>query len=247
MFKKLQDYIEILQNAKNQYDYSNVRDRISIFLLNAYSKEIQESFDEVSIESDIILSNWQGKRSIAIGYVESLIAMSLKSEVEELSAPSILRVEKLSKSSNMVFIVHGRDNELKESVARFILNIGLEPIILHEQANSSNTVIEKLEKYSNVSFAIVLLTPDDVGSLSGDDGNLHKRARQNVILELGYFMGKLGRTHVCALKREEIELPSDYHGILYINIDSEGAWKTKLAQEIVESGIKIKIEGILKK
>lgn len=89
--------------------------------------------------------------------------------------------------SEKVFLVHGHDNELKETVARFLEKIGLIPIILHEQASKGQTIIEKFEEHSNVSYAIVLMTPDDVGNLKSNKGKLNQRARQNVIFELGYF------------------------------------------------------------
>ena len=143
-----------------------------------------------------------------------------------------------------VFIVHGHDDAAKEGVARFVEKIGLTPVILHEQANSGRTVIEKFEVFSgDVAFAIVLLTPDDTGSEKG--GSAQPRARQNVIMELGYFMGRLGRTRVCALYKGDVELPSDYQGILYVPMDPAGAWKTRIAQELVHSKITIDLEGLL--
>lgn len=99
--------------------------------------------------------------------------------------------------SNLVFIVHGHDAEARETVARFLGNIGFEPIILHEQASRGRTVIEKGEAHSDVGFAVVLLTPDDMGR-SVTETDLEPRARQNVLLELGYFIAKLGRDRVCA-------------------------------------------------
>lgn len=243
--EKLQEYITLLNSGQSYFGYLTIQQRINIFILNTFSKEIKDEFDEISKPEFGLFGEWGINRQMAIGYIESLI---VKIDDDKFNKNVIIspQMDNIQKNSNIIFIVHGRDNELKETVARFIQNIGLEPIILHEQANSSNTVIEKLEKYSNVSFAIVLLTPDDLGCLVSEKDKLNKRARQNVILELGYFIGKLGRSHVCALKKDEIELPSDYHGILYINFDSEGAWKTKLAQEIVESGIKIYLDGIIK-
>jgi predicted nucleotide-binding protein len=143
-----------------------------------------------------------------------------------------------------VFVVHGHDDAAKEGVARFLEKIGLDPIILHEQPSSGRTVIEKFEMFSNdVAFAVVLLTPDDVGSKAG--GPSQSRARQNVIMELGYFMGRLGRTRVCALHKGNVELPSDYQGILYLPMDEAGAWKAKLAQELIHSKITIDLNGLL--
>ena len=103
-------------------------------------------------------------------------------------------------NSRKVFIVHGHDNEAKERVARFLEKLGLEPIILHEKASSGRTIIEKFETYSgDIAFAVVLLTPDDVGCAALSRENQKPRARQNVILELGYFLGRLGRVRICAL------------------------------------------------
>jgi predicted nucleotide-binding protein len=129
-----------------------------------------------------------------------------------------------------VFVVHGHDEGARETVARFMGNLGLAPIILHEHASQGRTIIEKLEHHGDVGYAVVLLTPDDVGGT--DPVKLQPRARQNVILELGYFLGLLGRDHVCALYRGELELPSDYMGVIYIPLDSRGGWRLSLAKEL---------------
>lgn len=138
-------------------------------------------------------------------------------------------------NSNRVFVVHGREEGPREAVARFLSKIGLEPIILHEQANQSQTVIEKIEAYSDVGFAVVLLTPDDEGNLKGEAPQ--PRARQNVLLELGYFIGKLTRKRVCTLKSGEIEIPSDWRGI--IDEPFDGGWQKTLARELKAAGYEI--------
>ena len=151
-------------------------------------------------------------------------------------------------TSKRVFVVHGHDGEVKETVARFLEKIGLVPVILHEQPNEGRTIIEKFEVSSDdAGFAVVLLTPDDVGGpTSQSPTKLNPRARQNVILELGYFMGRLGRARVCALHRGGVELPSDFQGILYVEFDAAGAWRTKLAQELVQAKLTIDIQGLMK-
>jgi predicted nucleotide-binding protein len=146
-----------------------------------------------------------------------------------------------------VFVVHRHDNEAKEKVARFLERLKLEPIVLHEQANEGRTVIEKFEVYADVGFAVVLLTPDDVGALAAERADLKSRARQNVVLELGYFLGKLKRNRVCALYKEGVEIPSDYQGVLYVQLDSAGGWTLKLAQELAAAGIPIDLEALFKK
>lgn len=145
--------------------------------------------------------------------------------------------------SNKIFIVHGHDNGAKSEVARFLEKIGFEAIILHEQANQGKTIIEKIDAYGNVGFAVVLLTPDDEGCTKGK--SLSPRARQNVILELGYFIGRLGRDKVCALKKGDVEIPSDFMGVVWENMDHNGAWKQSLARELNAAGHKIDWNSVM--
>ncbi|MCY3955029.1 MAG: nucleotide-binding protein [Nitrospira sp.] len=141
--------------------------------------------------------------------------------------------------SNKVFVIHGRDEGTKEKVARFLQTLGLEPVILHEQANLSRTIIEKFEDHAQVDFAVALLTPDDVGSLKDEETNLKPRARQNVIFEFGYFIGKLNRKRVCALLKGDVEKPSDYDGVLYIPWDDPDGWKMRLIKELKSAGFEV--------
>ncbi len=136
--------------------------------------------------------------------------------------------------SRKVFIVHGHDDGARETVARFLERIGLEAVILHEQANQGRTIIEKVVAHSDVGFAVVLLTPDDEGCVKG--GTPEPRARQNVLLELGYFIGRLGRDKVCSLKRGAVEIPSDFAGVVWETMDSGGGWKQALARELEAAG-----------
>lgn len=147
--------------------------------------------------------------------------------------------------NNKIFIVHGHDEQAKETTARFIEKLGLEAVILHEQANEGKTVIEKLEKHTEVGYSIILLTADDIGASISDQSNLRPRARQNVLLELGYMAAKLGRDRVCALKKGDLELPSDFLGVLYIDIDSAGAWRLQLAKELKVSGLSVDLNNAL--
>lgn len=137
--------------------------------------------------------------------------------------------------SNQVFVVHGRDSEAKIEVARLLERAGLDVMILHEQPHAGRTIIEKFEQHaSEVGFAVVLLTPDDVGGLSPDA--LKPRARQNVIGEMFWFAGKFGRSRVCALRKGDVELPSDFAGVGYVEMDGRGAWKMELLKELTAAG-----------
>ena len=141
--------------------------------------------------------------------------------------------------TNRVFVVHGRDEAAKQTVARYLEGLGLEPIILQEQPNEGRTIIEKFEKYAQVGFAVVLCTPDDVGALESEQGELKPRPRQNVVLEWGFFLGKIGRGRVCALFKGDVEIPSDYDGVIYVQMDEYGAWKTELAKEMKAAGLTV--------
>lgn len=138
--------------------------------------------------------------------------------------------------SHRVFVVHGHDEGARETVARFLMQLGFDPIILHEQANQGRTVMEKVEAHGEVGFAVVLLTPDDEGCAKG--GTPEPRARQNVLLELGYFLGRLGRAKVCALKRGTVEIPSDFAGVVWESMDGNG-WKQALGRELEAAGHEI--------
>ena len=132
--------------------------------------------------------------------------------------------------SNKIFIVHGHDIEAKNKVELFVRKIGFDPVILSEQANMGKTIIEKVEEYTDVIFGIVLYTPCDVTS----EGK--SRARQNVILEHGFLMGKLGRSKVCALVKGDVEKPSDIDGIVYIEMDDKNAWELGIVKELKAVG-----------
>ena len=146
--------------------------------------------------------------------------------------------------SRDVFIVHGHDKGAREAVARLVERLGLRAIILHEQPNAGRAIIEKLEGSSKVGFAVVLLTPDDVGYPRDKSDQAAPRARQNVIFELGYFMGKLGRERVAALHKEGVELPSDIHGVVYVPMDNSEAWHLKLAKEMKAARLPIAMNNL---
>ena len=147
--------------------------------------------------------------------------------------------------NNKVFVVHGHEEAPPTAVARFLSQLGLDPVILHEQATGGRTLIEKLEYYGDVGFAVVLLTPDDVGTVKENSGKLNPRARQNVILELGYFLGRLTRARVCPLFKGPLELPSDYIGVGFVEMDSADGWHLKLARELKAAGFEVDLNKAL--
>jgi predicted nucleotide-binding protein len=136
-----------------------------------------------------------------------------------------------------VFIVHGHDDAAKEGVARFLEKIGFDAVILHERPNKGRTIVTKFrEEAADIGFAVVLMTPDDHGGKAGCETS--PRARQNVVFELGFFIGMLGPARVAALVKGELETPSDFDGVVYIPLDN-GDWKSALGQELQAAGYEI--------
>jgi predicted nucleotide-binding protein len=182
-------------------------------------------------------------RNIAL--IEQAIE-ALKERLAEVVSPSHSEQPSRPESSGegrKVFVVHGHSG-VEQGVARFLEQIGFEPIILHEQPNQGKTLIEKFKAHSDVGFAVVLLTDDDLGGPKGGEQN--PRARQNVVLELGYFIGRLGRDRVCALKNGNIELPSDILGIVWEDLDDQGGWRAKLARELQAAKYEIDWNAVMR-
>lgn len=141
-------------------------------------------------------------------------------------------------NTKQVFIVHGHDDIAKLEMASFVKSIGLEPIILHLQASSGRTIIEKIEHYSNVGFGVVLYTPCDFGAKVGALASAY-RARQNVVFEHGYLIGKLGRPRVAAVVKGHVETPNDISGVVYIALDDQGKWRESLTNEMRAVGYSV--------
>jgi predicted nucleotide-binding protein len=158
--------------------------------------------------------------------------------------------EKNKSIVNKVFVVHGQDDAMKEAVARVLETLGLEAIILHERPDKGRTIIEKFTDYADVCFAVILMSPDDLAyPKNAVPATAKFRARQNVILELGYFIGKLGRENVFTLYKEEtnFEMPSDYSGVIYTPYDAKGQWKFEMVQELQACGIDVDANKLMKK
>ena len=180
----------------------------------------------------------QGHRDIYKDFVTQIVAF-LKSYVSRFDVTE--ENESLSKPDlTKVFIVHGHNGEIKEAVARIIEKQGLEAVILSEQANRGKTIIEKFEANSNVGAAICLFTADDKGRNASTTSD-YDRARQNVVFETGYFIGKLGRKNIIIIAGSTVEMPSDLSGVVYTN---QSDWKTEVLKELKAIGYDIDLNKL---
>jgi predicted nucleotide-binding protein len=236
-----QDYEQVLYNQKLWHEY-NVELLRRIFDSEELSKEysfwgaywliddLHGKIDQLSEEITTHITRLESIKQRLPLYPELASLSKPASPASAYGHPS---------TTKAVFLVHGADHGAKDTVARYLAKLDLEPIILHEQPNLGATIIEKLERTLPVAFAIVLLTPDDKGYPAPDPSAPKPRARQNVVFELGFFIGRLGREKVCALHAEGVQLPSDFDGVVYIPLDTAGAWRLSLAKELKASGLDI--------
>src|SRR5215831_12330240 len=252
--------IERVIRELQDFDPTTVRDRsdprigslgasIKHVLTQAFSGESERRLYEAAASLDRAAISYAAKtplEEVVQGLIqgkEQAIALlnraitALEDKIADLGIsqePAVVPVE----FSKDVFIVHGHDDPAKTEVAHLIERAGLNAVILHEKPNAGRTIIEKFEAHGGSSgFAVVLLTPDDVGG--PNRGDLRPRARQNVIGEMFWFAGKLGRGRICALKKGDLEIPTDFAGIVYTDMDDRGTWKAKLLQELETAGYEV--------
>lgn len=242
--------------TKNKEDFYSWSDYNSEFLKQAFNKEYNEykkSYDDAgSFSIGLIgrnqtpsqeLQKFKSRIETKLSNLKKLRAKTdlLKTSFVDNTLP---KAEIVQSDKSQVFIVHGHDEVAKSKTARFVEKLGLEAIILHEQASSSKTIIEKIEEYSNVGFGIVLYTPCDIGGKQIANPNLKSRARQNVVFEHGFLIGKIGRNNVCALVKGDIETPNDISGVVYVSMDELDAWRYTIAKELKKAGYNIDMNKI---
>lgn len=228
----------VLRHIKNIFGENS--DQFKEFKKIQFLYSGPRGFDGVEVPRDKITYN--NGLTTAKAFLESCIEEISENHTIRLEQNTIIDAPK-THDQNKVFVVHGHDNEAKLEVARFIEKLGFEPIILHEQASGSKTIIEKIESYSNVGFGVVLYTDCDIGAKKSDSNKLNKRARQNVVFEHGFLIGKLSRSRVCALVKGNIETPSDISGIVYTSMDSVN-WKIELAKEMKAAGYDVDLNKV---
>lgn len=214
---------------------------LKIFTTNKLSQELLDIEKQISVDSFMYFP----KRDGVVTYeqygtdITKDVFKKAQSNIKEKENKTIQNY-----NQNNVFIVHGHDNEAKIEVARFIEKLGFNPIILHEQVSNNQTIIEKIESYSDVGFGVILYTECDIGAKKSESPDLKSRARQNVVFEHGFLIGKLGRKNVCQLVKGDIETPNDISGIVYTSMDSTN-WQIELAKEMRASGYQIDMNKVI--
>ena len=236
--KKLDDF-EVLKS-----EYSSWHDYNLELLKQSFNdpfNEYRKDYDNIGQWSGFMLGGSKSNaeklkdfRKLFTAKIDNLKKLFQKTDILKSSEIEQAIHQEIEFDKSQVFIVHGHDDLAKEETARFIEKLGFSPIILHEQASSGLTIIEKIESYTNVGFGVVLYTPCDKGAKNGDESNLKLRARQNVVFEHGYLIGKIGRKNVTALVKGTIETPNDISGVVYISMSND--WKFALAKELKNSG-----------
>ena len=239
-FKEIYNEIDVLLEQKVKKSTPQFQawySKAERFLLNKYGEQSYEvkNFKSFSFTLSCFTFSTPDSAFIKVCHdnlctVKEIFKQYLEDmEDENESAEEIVSV---NSDYSKVFIVHGHNGELKEAVARVIERQGIKPIILSEQANRNATIIEKIEANSNVNSAICLFTSDDFGREKTESMD-NPRARQNVVFETGYFIGKLGRENVVLVSDGNIEIPSDLQGVVYSNYNE---WKFQILKELKAIG-----------
>jgi predicted nucleotide-binding protein len=223
--------------------------RVRRFLLRVFG---EDSLELNEFDKESFTLHWYGINTPDSEFVEACARGLLRTKavlqtyLEDVELSNSSEDDQLVSNTELsakVFVVHGHDGEMRESVARLLEQQDIVPIVLMEQANGGKTIIEKFEEYSDVSAAICLFTPDDkMASNNGTEEKPQYRARQNVVLEAGYFIGRLGRSRVIFISSQEVEMPSDLSGMLY---SYQGDWKISVLRDLKKMGFDIDSNRLL--
>lgn len=252
-FKKIYDDIDVLIGHRvrtSSQEFISWKTRAERFLRTHYGENSKEVVDFRNTHFSLMIYTFNETES---DYIEACKSGLLTSKavfgvyLDELKEKDSVQDNKAMRINNVrpnkIFIVHGHDDALKQEVARIVEKQGLDAVILSEQANHGKTIIEKFEENTDVGAAICLFTGDDYGRAIKDDkgeetkpANDRLRARQNVVFESGYFMGRLGREKVILIANPEIEIPSDLQGVVYTN---DKSWQIDVLKELKEIGYAI--------
>lgn len=222
--------------------FASWKEKVKTFLCHAFGDKMAQVADFEDLNySPPFYADGMETDSFFYGGLDcaETVLKNIKEEVKEYfpeDAVTTTGGKTIGSFNQKVFIVHGHDETLKIKVESAVNKLGLEPIVLRNQPNKFRTILEKFEDYADVGFAVILLTCDDIGYDKEKPGTEKGRARQNVVLELGFFLGKLGRTRLMAISDPGVELPGDISGVVYTDPRSDAQWQMELVRELKAAG-----------
>lgn len=236
--KRLDDLLDDLTDFSRSHGNGPLTSKLASLVKDeSFNLVSQNNFAEIRARALRIIRVVEtfGQKFLELDVKNTAGAPSLGNPIPQSS------VAEMESSAKKVFVVHGHENSVLFRVKETLIALGLKPIVLREQPNGGRTIIEKFESYADVGFAVVLMTADDMGGSLAEfeNGQASPRARQNVVMELGYFSSKLSRGKICVLKAESVEAPSDILGVIYTSIDDAEAWRLSLAKELKNAGYDI--------
>lgn len=224
-----------------------IRDRLREAGYRPEERSISDTQTQVWVaDIDAVANVWsttgtcsvQGREKAAL---EAVLAELVGKGGRRSRSAGSVTAQQRSSEPKKVFVVYGHDRTALDQLANMLRRWELEPLILDELPSGGSTIIEKLEHYQDgVAWGVVLLTPDDLGHPTLDPGKSAPRPRQNVVLEMGMLLGKLGRRSVTMLYKQSdppMDLPSDIQGYIYIPFrdDVKGSGQ-QLAKEMGDAG-----------
>ncbi|WP_449410509.1 TIR domain-containing protein [Methylobacterium komagatae] len=223
--------------------------RVSVIVKQLFDKDSAPYKLVTMAEALRLTGNGEDRFSAVHSYYIDALRLGIESMKQDIYGEivdSSVKAVAPKAQSNKVFIVHGHDDKSKQDLEILLREFGLDPIVLHRKADGGRTLIEKFEQYSDVGYAFVIMTPDEIAYLSKDadleDANRRKeyRARPNVIFEFGFFVGRLGRSRTCCILKGDVAVPSDLNGLVYkkFNISVEEI-AYALQKELKEAGYKL--------
>lgn len=218
---------------------------VEVLLRHAFGDETTQVYDFINIRYTPACYSTSDNHSLWINSYQkglSTAISTLKSICKEVE--DYFTEEHLDASSNQlpegysrkVFIVHGHDETLRVKLEATLTKLGFRPVVLRNQPNRFRTILEKFEDYADVGFAVILLTADDIGYDKTKQGTEKYRARQNVVLEMGYFLARLGRNRLMAIHDPGVELPGDISGVVYTDSSNDAQWQVELVRELKAAG-----------
>lgn len=239
--------INVLENAIDHFLSRTFGEGTAEYIRYSSAKRLDTASIHPETTLDEVIQGLKDGKDQAIKFLEGIKGLFLEeiALVASTTDHQLIQNTQSDSTSQEIFIVHGSDHGTRDTVTLFLKKLKLSPIILDEEASKGRTIHQKFRDHSTVAYAVVLFTPDDVGAPADNPNMLKPRPRQNVVYELGFFSAMLNDSKVCVLYSDGVEIPSDLSGVIYIRLDRDGAWHSKLAKEMKASGIEIDMNQVL--